>query len=175
MHMVSVVVTLASSLRRRRWRWPTFPTEDRGTGELDLERERDESAEKKRGNVFPDRRQPSPLPTIYSSLGAQQQRHELVSMVVSVCSERGSGGEANEWQGRAPEWVRGFICPGWSRCRVHLDGHGWARGAALLERRCELGAALGVARSGVHRSGRSAGVFRMITCETMRGAASWVG
>jgi hypothetical protein len=86
------------------------------------------SAEKKRGNGFPDRRQPSPLPTIFSGLGVQQRRGELVSMAASVCSERGSGVEANEWQGRAPEGVLSFIWSGWSRCRVHLVDHGWARG-----------------------------------------------
>jgi hypothetical protein len=58
---------------------------------------------------FPDRRQPSPLPTIYSGSGAQQRRHELVSMATSVCSERGTGEEANERQGRTPEGVQGFI------------------------------------------------------------------
>jgi hypothetical protein len=57
------------------------------------------SAEKKRGKGFSDRRQPSPLPTIFSGSGAQQRRDELVSMAASVCSERGSGGEANERQG----------------------------------------------------------------------------
>jgi hypothetical protein len=92
---------------------------------------------------------------------------------VSVVREGGEG-EANERQGRAPEGVWGFIWSGWSRCRVHLHDHGWARGAAFLERRCELGASLGVARSGVHWFGRGAGVFRMVTCETVRGAASWV-
>jgi hypothetical protein len=58
---------------------------------------------------------------------------------------------------------------------VHLDGHGWARGAALLEGRYELGAALGVARSGVHWSGYGAGVFRMVTREMAHGAVSWDG
>jgi hypothetical protein len=52
MQMVSVAAASASSWRRRRWRWPVFPAEDRGTGELDLERERYGSAEKKRGNIF---------------------------------------------------------------------------------------------------------------------------
>jgi hypothetical protein len=51
--VVSVAAASASSWRRRRWRWPAFPAEDQGTGELDLERERDVSAEKKRGTVSP--------------------------------------------------------------------------------------------------------------------------
>jgi hypothetical protein len=71
--------------------------------------------------------------------------------------------------------VRGFIWSGWSRCRVHLDDHGWARGAAFLERRCELSAALGVARSGVHWFGRGTVGFRAGTRGTVHGAASWVG
>jgi hypothetical protein len=133
------------------------------------------SAEKKRGNGFPDRRQPSPLPTIFSGSGVQQRRGELVSMAASVCSETGSGGEANEWQGHAPEGVLSFIWLGWSRCRVHLVDHGWARGAAFLERRCELSAALGVATAVVHGSSHGAVVFRVVACETVRGAASWVG
>jgi hypothetical protein len=37
---------------------------------------------------------------------------------------------------------------------VHFGGDDWAREAVLLERRCELSAALGVARSGAHCFGR---------------------
>jgi hypothetical protein len=170
--VVSVATTSASSWHHRRWRWPAFPAEDRGTGELDLERERDVSAEKKRGNGFLDRWQPSPLPMIFSGSGVQQRRDELVSMAASVCSERGSGGEANERQGRAPEGVLGFIWLGWSQCRVHLDDHGWARGAAFLERRCELSAALGVAKSGVHWFGHGMVRFRAGAHEMVRGVAS---
>jgi hypothetical protein len=113
-----------------------FPAEDRGTGELDLKRDRDGSAEKKRGNVFPDRRQPSPLLTIYSGSGAQQWRHELVSMAASVCSERGSGGEANERQGRAPEGGAGLylarvVAVQGAPRRSRLGARGGISGAAL--------------------------------------------
>jgi hypothetical protein len=96
-------------------------------------------------------------------------------MAASICSERGSGGEANERQGRAPEGVLGFIWPEWSRCRVHLEDHGWARGAAFLERRCELSAALGAAKSGVPWFGHGTVSFRAGVRETVRGVASWVG
>jgi hypothetical protein len=96
-------------------------------------------------------------------------------MAARPCSERESGGEANEWQGCAPEGVRGFIWSGWSRCRVHFDDHGWARGAAFLEQRCELSAALGVTRSGAHWFGRGTVGFRAGAHETVRSAASWVG
>jgi hypothetical protein len=96
-------------------------------------------------------------------------------MAARVCIERGSGGEANERQGRAPEGVLGFIWPGWSRRRVHLVDHGWARGAAFLERRCELIAALGVAASGVHGFGRGTVGFRAVAGKTVRGVVNWVG
>jgi hypothetical protein len=93
-------------------------------------------------------------------------------MAARVCSERGSGGEANERQGRAPEGVLGFIWSGWSRWRVHFVHHGWARGAAFLERRCELSAALGVAASVVHRFGCGMVGFRAVARETVRSATS---
>jgi hypothetical protein len=96
-------------------------------------------------------------------------------MAARLCGERECGGEANEQQGRAPEGVRGFIWSRWSRCRVHLDDHDWMRGAAFLERRCELSATLGVARSGAHWFGCGTVGFRAGACEMVRGAASWVG
>jgi hypothetical protein len=96
-------------------------------------------------------------------------------MVVRLCGERECGGEANEQQGRAPEGVQCFIWSGWSQCRVHLDDHGWTRGVAFLERRCELSVALGVARSGAHWFGHGIVGFRAGARETMRGVASWVG
>jgi hypothetical protein len=96
-------------------------------------------------------------------------------MAVRPCSERESGGEANEWQGCALEGAWGFIWSGWSRCRVHFDDHSWGRGAVLLERRCELSAALGVARSGAHWFGRGTIDFRAGARETVHGAASWFG
>jgi hypothetical protein len=58
--VVSVVAVLASSWRRRRWRWPAFPARNRGAGELGLEREKGSSTERE-GRGFPDRRQPSPF------------------------------------------------------------------------------------------------------------------
>jgi hypothetical protein len=115
------------------------------------------------------------LPMIFSGSGAQQRLEKLVSMAVRSCSERGSGEEANEWQARAPEGVLGFIWSWWSRCRVHLVGHGWARGAAFLGQRCELSAALGVATSVAKWFGRDGCVFIALACETVHGAASWVG
>jgi hypothetical protein len=96
-------------------------------------------------------------------------------MVARSCSERGSGGEANERQGRAPEGVLGFIWLGWSRCRVHLIGHGWARGAAFLGRHCELSASLGVAAFVAKWFGPDGCVFRTLAREMVHGAASWVG
>jgi hypothetical protein len=171
--VVSVAVASASSWRRRRWRWPAFPAEDRGTGELDLERERDVSAEKKRGNGFPDRRQPSPLPTIFSGSGAQQWRDELVSMAASVCSERGSGGEANERQGvlggvfklYMPRWAWSMVLQEWKRLGIAGGSPG---------RRCAL-------VSGVRSLVGVAGWFgwnshglRTAARETVHGAASWV-
>jgi hypothetical protein len=96
-------------------------------------------------------------------------------MAARSCSERGSGGEANERQGRAPEGVLGFIWSGWSRCRVHLVGHGWARGAAFLGRCCELSAALGVAASVAKWFGRDGCVFRTLACETARGELGRLG
>jgi hypothetical protein len=96
-------------------------------------------------------------------------------MAARSCSERGSGGEANERQGRAPEGVLGFIWSGWSRCRVHLVGHGWARGAAFLGRRCELSAALGVAALVPKLFGRDGSIFRTLAREMVRGTANWVG
>jgi hypothetical protein len=96
-------------------------------------------------------------------------------MAARVCSERGSGGEANEQQGRAPEGVLGFIWSGWCRCRVHLVGHGWVRGAAFLGRRCELSVALGVAASGVHGFGRGTVGFRAVAGKMVYGAVNWVG
>jgi hypothetical protein len=96
-------------------------------------------------------------------------------MAASVCGERGSGREANERRGRAPEGVRGFIWPGWSRCRVHLDGDDWARGAVFLERHHELSLALGLATSGMHFFGRGTVGFSSGARETVRGAASLVG
>jgi hypothetical protein len=77
----------------------------------DLKKENGLSA-KREGRGFPDRRQPSPLPTVYSGSGAQQRREKLVSMAARSCGERGSGGEANEWQGRVPEGVLSFISRG---------------------------------------------------------------
>jgi hypothetical protein len=56
---------------------------------------------------------------------------------------------------------------------VHLDDHGWARGTAFLERRCELSAALGAAKSGVHWFGHGMVGFRAGARETVRGMASW--
>jgi hypothetical protein len=57
---------------------------------------------------------------------------------------------------------------------VHFDGHDWAREAVLLERRCELSAALGVAR-GAHWFGHGTVGFSSGAREMVRGAASWVG
>jgi hypothetical protein len=112
---------------------------------------------------------------IFSGSGVQQRREKLISMAARSCSERGSGGEANEWQGRAPEGVLGFIWSRWSRCRVHLVGHGWARRAAFLGWRYELSALLGVAASVAKWFGRDGCIFRVLAHETVRGAASWVG
>jgi hypothetical protein len=96
-------------------------------------------------------------------------------MAARPCGERESGWEANERQGCAPEGVRGFIRSGWSRCRVHFDGHDWAREAMRLERRCELSAELGVARSGAHWFGCGTVGFSSGARETVHGAVSWVG
>jgi hypothetical protein len=96
-------------------------------------------------------------------------------MAARSCGERGSGEEANGWQGRVPEGVSGFIWSRWSRCRVHLVGHGWVKWAALLGRRCELSAALGVAASVVGWFGRDGCGFRALARETVRGAVNWVG
>jgi hypothetical protein len=117
---------------------------------------------------------PSSTPASAMFLGSAARGRDGGSSVW-FSSERRCGGEANERQGRALERVRGFIWSGCSRCRVHLDDHGWARGAAFLEWRCGLSAALGVARSGAHWFGRGTVSFRAGACETVHGAASWVG
>jgi hypothetical protein len=58
---------------------------------------------------------------------------------------------------------------------VHFDGDDWAREAALLERRCELSAALGLARSGAHCYGCGTVGFSSGARETVRSTASRVG
>jgi hypothetical protein len=58
---------------------------------------------------------------------------------------------------------------------VHFDGDDWAREVMLLERRCELSAALGLARSGAHCCGRGMIGFSSGVREMVRGAASRVG
>jgi hypothetical protein len=173
--VVSVAVASASSWRRQRWQWPAFPVEDRGMGELDLERERDVSAEKKRGNSFPDQRQPSPLPTIFSGLGAQQWRDELVSMAASVCSERGSGGEANEWQGRVPGGVFELYMPRWAWSMVLRE---WKRLGVVggsPGRRCALVSGVRSLVGVAGWFGRNGLSFRIAARETVRNTASWVG
>jgi hypothetical protein len=82
---------------------------------------------------------------------------------------------ANEQQWRIPEGSRGLIQSGWSRCRVHFNGDDSAREAVLLERRCELSAALGLARLGAHCCGRGTVGFSSCARETVCGAASRVG
>jgi hypothetical protein len=96
-------------------------------------------------------------------------------MAVRSCSERESGEEANGWQGRVPEGVSDFIRSGWSRCRVHLVGHGWVNWAALLGRRCELSAGLGVAASVAGWFGRNRCGFRVLACQTVRGVVNRAG
>jgi hypothetical protein len=54
---------------------------------------------------------------------------------------------------------------------VHLDGDDWARDVVFLERRCELGAGLGSARSGVLCCGRGVVRFSSGAYEMVRGAA----
>jgi hypothetical protein len=96
-------------------------------------------------------------------------------MAARSCGERESGEEANGRQGRVPEGVSGFIRLGWSGCRVHLVGHGWARWAAFLGRRCELSAGLRVAALVAGWFGQNRCSFRALARETVHGAMNWVG
>jgi hypothetical protein len=93
--VVSIGAVLVSSWCQQRCRWTAIPARNRGAGELGLERENGLSTERE-GRGSPDRRQPSPLLTVYSGSGAQQRREKLVSMAARSCGERGSGGEAND-------------------------------------------------------------------------------
>jgi hypothetical protein len=128
--VVSVAAVSVSSWRHRRWRWPAFPARNRGAGELGLERENGLSTERE-GRGSPDRRQPSPLPTVYSGSGAQQWREKLVSMAARSCGERESGGEANERQGRVPEGVSSYISRGGLGLGCSGSGNDWVSRAAF--------------------------------------------
>jgi hypothetical protein len=135
---------------RQRWRRPCSAREGMGCrvrSRPSKGRERCKERAERGGQRRPKASPSTPAPAMFLGLSCLGKRWGLS---VWFSSERRCGGEANERQGRAPERVRGFIWSGWSRCRVHLDNHGWARGAAFLEGCCESSAALGVARSGVH-------------------------
>jgi hypothetical protein len=143
-------------------------------GELGLERGKRCERREGEGNIFPDRWQPSSLPTIYPGAGAQQWRQELVSMAVIVCGEKGSGREANELQERAPEGSRVLILMVWTRCRVNFGDDDWAREAVFLMRRCELSPVLGVARAAAHGFNRGTVRFSLGAREMACGSAGLV-
>jgi hypothetical protein len=133
------------------------------------------SVEKKRGNGFPDRRQPLPLPMIFSGSGAQQRRDELVSMAPSLCSERGSGGEANKRQGRVPGGVFELYMPRWAWSMVLREWKRLGVAGSSPRRHCALVSGVRSLVGVTGWFGRNGHGFRTAACETVRGAVSWVG
>jgi hypothetical protein len=109
----------------------SYSCKESRSGELDLKREKDLSAEREREWVSRSMATFTMLPMIYSGSGAQQRRERQGFMVERSWGERESGESANGQQEMVPERFSGFIC----RDRLGLGcsgvGRDWASRAAL--------------------------------------------